>query len=112
MEKTERDLLYRGITADFYERYLNGKKLAYDHSGTTYTTFKEEFFKWVAYRQKPKDLYYLFKEYCVWYNDCTNRPSIKEWAKFFFHDHTMKESSCEFCPDGDALTKYFPDERL
>lgn len=112
MEKKERDLIYRGITADFYERYRSGKSLIEEHSGTTYTIFKEEFFKWVAYRQRPKDVYGLFKEYCVWYNDCTDRPSISQWAKFHFHGHTIDEHGCEFCPDGDALTKYFPDPRL
>ena len=54
MGKKERDLLYRGITAESYERYRAGKQMLGDHAGTTYTIFKEEFFKWVVYRQKPK----------------------------------------------------------
>ncbi len=112
MEKKDYKALYQDIIEERREFYKAGKIALYEDSGMTYTRFITEIKKYVAYRKMPKNFYYEFRSYCEWYGGTTKKPSVKEWCEFFYLDHKMPQNSCEFCPDGDALTKYFPDERF
>jgi len=104
--------MFRDIKEEQKEFYKNGKANLYLDSGMTYTRFIPEFQKWVAFRFKKQHFYREFRDYCTWYGGRTDKPSIRDWAEQFYFDFNMLENTCEFCPEGDAMTKYFPDERL
>jgi len=111
MEKKDYKTLYRDVMTEAYRFEKIGKQML-EAEGMTYTPFTQEFFKWVAFRQKPNHLYREFKDFCGWVGSRTDKTTIQEWCDFMYHKRTMNEHGSEYCPNGDALTKYFPDERL
>ena len=112
MANSQYKAIIKDINQERKEFYRNGKAALYTDCGMTYTRFIPEFQKWVAFRNPKKHFHKEFRDYCEFYGERIDKPSVRDFCEFHYFDFSMLENSCEFCPDGDALTKYFQDERL